>query len=117
MTINQNVPSCVAAGANNGCRPNPEYGNNNRYSSAGASSYHGMHVSFTQRPGRFGHYRVSYTLSSAKNNVGEVFFSSPIDPFDLSKDWGRSDNDQRHRLVVSGTVQAATRRQSPRWST
>ena len=109
MTINQNVPTCVAAGANNGCRPHPEYGNNNRYSSAGSSSYHGMHVSFTQRPGRFGHYRVSYTLSSAKNNVGEFFFSSPIDPFDLSKDWGRSDNDQRHRLVVSGTVQASTR--------
>ena len=33
------------------------------------------------------------------NNVGEFFFSSPIDPFDLSKDWGRSDDDQRHRLV------------------
>ncbi len=109
MTINQNVPTCVAAGTNNGCRPHPEYGNNNRYSSAGSSSYHGMHVSFTQRPGRFGHYRVSYTLSSAKNNVGEFFFSQPIDPFDLSKDWGRSDNDQRHRLVVSGTVQAPSR--------
>ena len=37
-------------------------------------------------------------------NVGEFFFSSPIDPFDLSKDWGRSDDDQRHRLVVNGTV-------------
>ena len=36
------------------------------------------------------------------NNVGEFFFSSPIDPTDLSKDWGRSDNDQRHRLVVNG---------------
>ena len=39
------------------------------------------------------------------NNVGEFFFSSPIDPFDLSKDWGRSDDDQRHRLVVNGAVQ------------
>ena len=38
------------------------------------------------------------------NNVGEFFFSSPIDPFDVSKDWGRSDDDQRHRLVVNGTV-------------
>ena len=38
------------------------------------------------------------------NNVGEFFFSSPIDPTDLSKDWGRSDDDQRHRLVVSGTA-------------
>jgi hypothetical protein len=115
MTINQNVPACVAAGTNNGCRPRPEYANNNRYSSAGSSSYHGMHVSFTQRPGRFGYYRVSYTLSSAKNDVGELFFSSPIDPFNLSKDWGRSDNDQRHRLVVSGTVQAATGAPATAW--
>jgi hypothetical protein len=38
------------------------------------------------------------------NNVGEAFFSAPIDPFDLNKDWGRSDDDQRHRLVVSGSL-------------
>ena len=38
------------------------------------------------------------------NNVGENFFSSPIDPTDLSKDWGRSDDDQRHRLVLHGAV-------------
>ena len=37
-------------------------------------------------------------------NVGENFFSSPIDPFDLMKDWGRSDDDQRHRLTVDGSV-------------
>jgi len=47
---------------------------------------------------------VSYTLSSAKDDVGEFFFSSPIDPFDLARDWGRSDDDQRHRLVVNGTL-------------
>jgi hypothetical protein len=40
------------------------------------------------------------------NNVGEFFFSSPIDPTDLSKDWGRADNDQRHRLVVNASLQA-----------
>jgi hypothetical protein len=38
------------------------------------------------------------------NNVGEFFFSSPIDPFDLGRDWGRSDDDQRHRLVINGAV-------------
>ena len=38
------------------------------------------------------------------NNVGEAFFSSPIDPSDSAKDWGRSDDDQRHRLVVNGSV-------------
>jgi hypothetical protein len=57
-----------------------------------------------QRPAAWGHYRISYTLSKSMNNAGEFFFSSPIDPFDLSKDWGRSDDDQRHRLVVNGAV-------------
>ena len=61
--------------------------------------------SFVQRPAAWGHYRISYTLSKSMNNVGETFFSSPIDPFDLSKDWGRSDDDQRHRLVVNGACE------------
>ena len=104
MAINQNVPSCVAAGINNGCRPRSGYANDNRYMSRGMSTYHGLHVSFVQRPARWGNYRVSYTLSTSRNNVGEAFFSQPIDPFDLSKDWGRSDGDQRHRLVLNGSV-------------
>ena len=54
MSINQNVPTCVASGTNNGCRPNPAYANNSQYSSAGDSNYHGLHVSFIQRPTRVG---------------------------------------------------------------
>jgi hypothetical protein len=104
LSVNQNVPTCVAAGTNNGCRPNPAYANNSQYSSAGQSNYHGLHLSFVQRPTAWGHYRVSYTYSKSMNNVGENFFSGPIDPFDLSKDWGRSDDDQRHRLVLNGAV-------------
>jgi hypothetical protein len=104
MQINQNVPTCAPLGNNNGCRPNPAYANNNQYSSVGNSEYNSLHVSFVQRPTPLGSYRVSYTYSKSMNNVGEAFFSSPIDPFDLSKDWGRSDNDQRHRLVVTGAI-------------
>ena len=104
MSINQNVPTCVAAGTNNGCRPNPNYANNSQYSAAGSSTYHGLQLALVQRPAQWGEYRVSYTLSKSMNNVGEFFFSSPIDPFDLSKDWGRSDDDQRHRLVVNGSI-------------
>ncbi len=107
MSINQNVPTCVASGNNNGCRPIAAYANNNRYSAAGDSTYHGLHVSLAQRASNWGHYRVSYTLSKAMNNVGEFFFSSPIDPTDLSKDWGRADNDQRHKLVVNASAQRA----------
>jgi hypothetical protein len=115
MAVNQNVPSCAASGTNNGCRPNPNYANNSQYSSVGASNYHGVHVSFTQRPVRWGHYRISYTLSKSMNNVGEFFFSSPIDPFDLSKDWGRSDDDQRHRLVMTGAIQTSMEPATDAW--
>jgi hypothetical protein len=104
ISINQNVPTCVASGTNNGCRPNPAYANNSQYSSRARSTYHGVHLSLLQRPVGWGSYRVSYTLSKGMNNVGEFFFSSPIDPFDLEKDWGRSDDDQRHRLVVHAAV-------------
>ena len=101
ISINQNVPGCVGAGTNNGCRPDPNYANNMQYSSEADSNYHGVHLSLVQRPTTWGSYRVAYTYSKSMNNVGENFFSSPIDPFDLSKDWGRSDDDQRHRLVVT----------------
>jgi Carboxypeptidase regulatory-like domain/TonB dependent receptor len=115
MSVNQNVPSCVASGTNNGCRPNPNYANNAQFSSAGDSDYHGLHLSIAQRPARWGHYRVSYTLSKSMNNLGEFFFSSPIDPFDLSKDWGRSDDDQRHRLVINGAIQTPTEPAENAW--
>ncbi|HEX3702125.1 MAG TPA: TonB-dependent receptor [Vicinamibacterales bacterium] len=107
VSVNQNVPSCLPAGINNGCRPIAAYANNSQYSSRSESSYHGLHLSLVQRPARWGYYRVSYTLSKAMDDVGEFFFSSPIDPFDLSKDWGRSDDDQRHRLVLNGAIHSS----------
>jgi hypothetical protein len=107
VAVNQNVPGCVAAGGNNGCRPNPNFANNNRYSSLADSNYNAMHVSFVQRPVRWGNYRVSYTYSKSLNNVGEFFFSSPIDPYNIWQDYGRSDDDQRHRFVVNATAQTS----------
>jgi len=104
ISVNQNVPSCVALGTNNGCRPISAYANNSQFSPLAASAYHGMHVSLVERPGKWGSYRVTYTLSKAMDNVSEFFFSSPIDPFDLNKDWSRSDDDQRHRLVLNGVA-------------
>ena len=103
-SVNQNVATCVAASTNNGCRPISTYRNNSQYSSVAESNYHGLHVSFVQRPSNWAGLRVTYTLSKAMNNVGENFFSSPIDPTDLMRDWGRSDDDQRHRLVMNGTI-------------
>jgi hypothetical protein len=116
MSINQNVPTCVAAGSNNGCRPVPGYMNNNQLQGAGDSNYHGLHVTFLQRPRDWSSIRVGYTLSSSKNDLGEAFFSSPVDPADVRRDWGRSDNDQRHRLVISASVNAPSRPGTTLWS-
>jgi hypothetical protein len=107
VSVNQNVPTCAASGNNNGCRPNPDYGNNSQYSSLADSHYDGLHVSFVQRPVRWGNYRVSYTWSKALDNVGEFFFSAPIDNFNIWRDYGRSDDDQRHRVVFDGTVHSS----------
>jgi len=93
-------------GDNNGCRPNPGYANNSRYSSLADSNYNAFHVTFVQRPLRWGSVRGSYTYSKALNNVGEFFFSSPINPFNIWQDYGRSGDDQRHRLVINGTLQS-----------
>ncbi len=108
MSINQNIPTCVLSGANNGCRPVSAYMNNSQYTGAGSSTYHGLHLTFLQRPREWASVRLTYTLSKSMNNLGEAFFSAPIDPTDLTRDWGRSDNDQRHRLVVSGSVNTPT---------
>jgi len=114
-SINQNVPTCVAAGTNNGCRPNPNYANNSQYSPGADSEYKGLSVSLVQRPMKWGDYRVSYTYSKSNNNVGEFFFSGPIDPYNVWQDWGRSDDDQRHRLVINGTVHTSLARPDGVW--
>jgi outer membrane receptor protein involved in Fe transport len=115
MSINQNVPRCVASGNNNACRPISSYGNNSQYSPSADSHYDGLHVSFAQRPARWGSFQAHYTYSKALNNVGEFFFSSPIDNFDIWKDYGRSDDDQRHRVVFNGTVQTGVGKASTLW--
>ena len=104
VSVNQNVPTCAAAGTNNGCRPNPNYANNSQYNSLADSHYDGLHISFVQRPVKWGNYRVSYTYSKALDNVGEFFFSAPINNYNIWQDYGRSDDDQRHRVVVDGAV-------------
>ena len=115
MSINQNVPTCVAAGTNNGCRPVSTYMNNSQYRGAGDSNYHGLHVTYLQRPKDWSSVRVSYALSKSMNDLGEAFFSSPTDPTNVMKDWGRSDNDQRHRLVISASVNSPTTPGTTTW--
>jgi len=87
-----------------GTRPDKTRGNIKPYDGRFDSSYDGLAVSFLERPVSWGSARISYTWSKALDNVGEFFFSSPINNFDFSVDRGRSDDDQRNRLVFDATI-------------
>jgi hypothetical protein len=109
MSRNINVPTltpaqAAARGVANLGRPNPDFANVSRYESIGDSWFDGLSLSLSTRGVAWGSVRLSYTLSKAEDTAGNAFFSTPQDSFNLAAERGPSDNDQRHRLVVSGTI-------------
>lgn len=87
-------------------RPNPNFGNIGRFESAGESDYNGFVATFNKRASTWASVRVSYTLSKSIDDAGNFFFSTPQNNFDRRDDRGLSDNDQRHRLTISGSFEA-----------
>jgi hypothetical protein len=107
LSRNVNVPrSPASAGVPNLGRPDPRFANVSRFESSGDSYYDGLLVSFKRRFSRWAQARVSYTLSKAIDDVGNAFFFTPQDNFNLRDERGLADNDQRHRLAVSGSFEA-----------
>jgi len=106
LSRNVNVPTVPAsAGIPNLGRPDPNWGNIGRFEGSGDSYYNGMVVSYNQRAARWANVRVSYTFSKTIDDAGNFFFSSVQNNFNTRDDRGLSDNDQRHRLVVSGALE------------
>ena len=107
LSRNVNVPTApAAAGVPNLGRPDPRYANVSRFESLGEARYDGLTVSLRRSFTGAVSARVSYTLSNAEDNAGNAFFFSPQDNADIDGEWGPSDNDQRHRLVVSASLDA-----------
>ena len=111
MSRNVNAPTLSAAeaaalGVPNLGRPDPRYANVSRFESIGRSEADSFLVSVRTRRLGWGDLRASYTLSRARDDAGNFFFSTPQDNGDVHADWGPSDNDQRHRVVLSGNILA-----------
>ena len=105
LSRNVNVPRLPAsAGVPNLGRPDPRFANVSRFESSGDSDYNALTISLNRRFSKWLGGRVSYTLSKALDNAGNAFFFTPQDNFNLRDERGLSDNDQRHRLTISGTV-------------
>lgn len=116
LSRNVNVPRFPAsAGVPNLGRPNPDFANISRYESSGDSYYNGMIVSLSRRFSGWMGGRVSYTFAKSLDNTGNAFFFTPQDNSNLRDDRGRSDNDQRHRLTLSGTLAAPKTRRDSGW--
>lgn len=110
LSRNVNVPTVPAsAGVPNLGRPDPRFANISRYESSGESSYNGMTVSFNKRANSWASVRLSYTLSKTIDDAGNFFFFAPQNNFNLRDERGLSDNDQRHRLTLSGTFEVPAR--------
>jgi hypothetical protein len=107
LSRNLNVPRFPAsAGVANLGRPDPNFGNIGQFESSGESKYDALVVAFNRRAAGWAGFRVSYTFSKSIDNAGNFFFSSPQDNFNLNGERGPSDNDQRHRLTLSGSFDA-----------
>ena len=109
MSHNVNVPTLTVAqaallGVANLGRPNPNFGNITQYDALGDAWFNGLTLSLETRRAPWGGVRLSYTLSDAQDDAGNAFFQTPQTQNDILADKGPSDNDQRHRLVVSGTL-------------
>ncbi|MDQ1559370.1 MAG: hypothetical protein QOD32_2430 [Pyrinomonadaceae bacterium] len=112
LSRNVNVPTLTAAealarGDANLGRPDARFANVSRFESSGESVYDALTVSLNRRAPRRGlSFRLSYTLSKAIDTAGNFFFSTPQDNFNLRDERALSDNDQRHRLTLSGSLEA-----------
>ncbi|HKP72158.1 MAG TPA: hypothetical protein VJT82_04415, partial [Pyrinomonadaceae bacterium] len=114
LSRNVNVPTLTAAeavarGDANLGRPDPRFANVGRFEGSGDSQYDAMTVSLNKRAGRAATLRLSYTLSKAIDTAGNFFFSTPQNNFDLRDERGLSDNDQRHRLTFSGSLEVPSK--------
>jgi outer membrane receptor protein involved in Fe transport len=108
MSRNVNVPTTTDPTVPNLGRPDPRFANNSQYQSIGDSWYDGLTLALNRRQGSWGNFRLSYTYSKGFDTSGNFFFSQPQNANDVAAERGRSDNDQRHRLTLSGTLAART---------
>jgi hypothetical protein len=84
------------------------------------TKYDAALVTLEKRFARGQQLRLSYALTRARNYTNDdqiPFGAGPVDPNDLSKEYGPTPNEQRHRVTLSGSVLLPwSLRLSPLWT-
>lgn len=100
---------------NDGARPAPALGQNDQFQSEGVQTGHALELTFRGRIAQYFSGQAQYRLSKTYNNTSGInvngintstsgvnFF--PANSYDPNAEWSRSDNDQRNRLNLLGTL-------------
>jgi carboxypeptidase family protein len=90
-------------------RANPNFDSIESYSTSTNSDYNSLTISITKRSSSGFQYQAFYTFAKVMDQITAGLGSSesarsaqePLDPTDVNRDWGLSDNDARHRLVFT----------------
>jgi hypothetical protein len=80
-------------------RPDPNFGTITDYTFQGRAAYHGLQIGVTKRFDQNYQFGATYLLSKNEDTA-----ATPNNPFDVDADYGRSSQDQRHRLTANWVV-------------
>jgi hypothetical protein len=93
VTSNINSPDPVT-----GLRPLPAWGRILQISPIGEAKYRALYVRLDRPFAKRIQYTVAYTLAKSEDNLTSINY------FDRNADWGPSNLDRRHTLVISGSM-------------
>ncbi len=86
-------------------RPNANFGQIREIQSEGYQKSNSLDLTFRERPTKFFSGQARYSLGKTYNNTGGIGYF-PASSYAPQNDWGRSNNDRRHKLDLLGTFEA-----------
>jgi hypothetical protein len=86
-------------------RPNPNLGQQRQLQSEGYQKSNSLQIGFRGRPVRYFSGQAQYTLGKTYNNTSGITYF-PANSYFPNSDWSRSDNDQRNKFDLLGTLVA-----------
>ena len=86
-------------------RPNPNLGQERELQSEGYLKSNAVEFGFRGRPAKFFSGQARYNLGKTYNNTSGITYF-PANSYAPNADWSRSDNDQRHKFDMLGTLEA-----------
>jgi hypothetical protein len=84
-------------------RPNPNVGQVRDIQSKGYQKSASLELTFRGKPSRYFNGQVQYTLGRTYNNTSGITYF-PGNSYFSAADWGRSDNDRRHKFDLLGST-------------